>query len=175
MGTLCGSVFGNISIGKFEKLHIYSYLRNFSFLWNGTKLKQSNLQTNLTKHPKQPGHCSPCPSRLNNPCCRQMKETFGTKHTFQIFQNITCKSESLIYLLQCRICQLQYHGNNETPLNIRLNNCQRKMANWKPQFQRGNISTKKTIIFNNMLNSLLLSKLKKKKTTEETRTHLERR
>ena len=44
------------------------------------------------------------------------------RKTFQIFHNLTCKSESLIYLLQCRICQLQYIGKIETSFNIRLNN-----------------------------------------------------
>ena len=28
----------------------------------------------------------------------------------------------LIYLLQCRICQLQYVGKSETPFKIRLHN-----------------------------------------------------
>ena len=44
------------------------------------------------------------------------------RKTFQIFHNLKCKSENLIYLLQCRICQLQYIGKIETPFNIRLRN-----------------------------------------------------
>ena len=67
-------------------------------------------------------HCS-----LNNLCCKQVMQTktfqsYRTKETFQIFHKLTCKSENLLYLLQCRICQLQYVGKSETPLNIRLNN-----------------------------------------------------
>ena len=42
--------------------------------------------------------------------------------TFQIFRQLDCKSSHLIYLLQCRICQLQYVGKSETSFNIRLNN-----------------------------------------------------
>ena len=37
-------------------------------------------------------------------------------------RNLTCKSENVIYLLQCRICQLQYVGKSETPFNVRRNN-----------------------------------------------------
>ena len=44
------------------------------------------------------------------------------RKTFQIFHNLKCKSENLIYLLQCRICQLQYIGKIETPFNIHLRN-----------------------------------------------------
>ena len=81
-----------------------------------------------TKQSKQSGHCSPCwPLLINNLCCKQVMQTktfqsYRTKETFQIFHKLTCKSENLLYLLQCRICQLQYVGKNETPLNIRLNN-----------------------------------------------------
>ena len=49
------------------------------------------------------------------------------------------------------------------------------MLNDKPQFWSVNISKNKTIIFNNMQNSLYLSKLKKQTTAEETRTLLKRR
>ena len=47
---------------------------------------------------------------MRNLCCKQVKQTktfhsCRTKETFQIFHNLTCKSEKLIYLLQCCICQ----------------------------------------------------------------------
>ena len=42
----------NIFKGKFEKLHIHPYLRNFSFLWNGTKSKAIKFADNLQKIPK---------------------------------------------------------------------------------------------------------------------------
>ena len=49
-------------------------------------------------------------------------QSYRTKETFQIFHNLSWKSESLIYLLQCHICQLHYAGKGETHFNIRLNN-----------------------------------------------------
>ena len=49
-------------------------------------------------------------------------QSYRTKKIFQIFHNLTCKNENLIYLLKCRICQLEYVGKSETPFNIRLNN-----------------------------------------------------
>ena len=49
-------------------------------------------------------------------------QSYRTKETFQIFRNITCKTENLIYLLQCRICQFRHVGKNETPFINRFNN-----------------------------------------------------
>ena len=53
MVTICAPAHANIFMGKFEKLHIYPYLRNFStfycrfiddtfFLWNGTEPELKN-------------------------------------------------------------------------------------------------------------------------------------
>ena len=72
-----------------------------------------------TKQPKQPGHCPPCSSPL---LTIPHFQSYRTKETFQIFHNLSWKSESLIYLLQCHICQLHYAGKSETHFNIRLNN-----------------------------------------------------
>ena len=127
-------------------------------LIGSNRIFKNKVARRNTKQPKQSGHCSPCLSRMDNLCCKQVKQTitfqsYGTKETFQIFHNLTCKSENLIHLLQCRICQLQYVGKSKTPFNIRLNN-HRKDAKYEPQFWRVNISTNKTIIFKNMLNPL---------------------
>ena len=63
MGTICAPGHANIFIGKFDKLHIYPYLRNFStfycrfigdifFLWNGTEFELIKFIDNLNqKHP----------------------------------------------------------------------------------------------------------------------------
>ena len=60
---LCAPAYATIFIGKFEKLHIKPYLRNFStfycrlidnifFLWNGTKSELIKFIDNLNqKHP----------------------------------------------------------------------------------------------------------------------------
>ena len=39
----------------------------------------------------------------------------------KIFYNANCRTEYVIYLMECAICNLQYVGKNETPFNIRLN------------------------------------------------------
>ena len=45
-----------------------------------------------------------------------------TNKTWKIFHNTNCKTEYAIYLIECRICNLQYVGKNETPFNIRKRN-----------------------------------------------------
>ena len=45
-----------------------------------------------------------------------------TKQKFNIFFNLNCKSEYVIYLMQCTLCNMQYVGKAETVFNLRLNN-----------------------------------------------------
>ena len=63
MVTICESAYTNIFMGKFEKLHIYLYLRNFPtfycqvigniyFLWSRNKSEPIKIIDNLNKtHP----------------------------------------------------------------------------------------------------------------------------
>ena len=63
MATICTPAYSNIFMRKFEKLHMYPYLRNFLtfysrfidnifFLWNGTDFELITFIDNLTlKHP----------------------------------------------------------------------------------------------------------------------------
>ena len=40
----------------------------------------------------------------------------------KIFHQFTCKSQGIIYLLQCRICFIQYVGKSKTTFNLRFKN-----------------------------------------------------
>ena len=42
-----------------------------------------------------------------------------------MYHTITCKSQWVIYLLECILCNLQYVGKSETSFNITLNNYQK--------------------------------------------------
>ena len=60
-------------------------------------------------------------------CCNQVLTTNTfmsqlTKRTFNIFFNLNCKSECIIYLMECILCKMQYVRKAETALNLRLNN-----------------------------------------------------
>ena len=44
-----------------------------------------------------------------------------TKRTFNIFFNLNCKSEYVIYLMECILCKIKYVGKAETAFNLRLN------------------------------------------------------
>ena len=100
-------------------------------------------------------------------------QSYRTKQTSQVFHNLTCKSESLIYLLQCHICQLQYVGKSETPFNIRLSNLGKDA-----KLQASVLSWKR---FNNQNHNFqhaeftLIEQIKKQRTAEETRILLKRR
>ena len=58
--------------------------------------------------------------------------SYRTGKTFKIFNHLDCKSSHLIYLIQCRICQLKYVGKSETSFHIRLNNHRKDSKNTNP-------------------------------------------
>ena len=58
----------------------------------------------------------------------QNRETYAVSKLYTrnlllyIFHDLNCKSKLLKYLMECRICRIQYIGKSETEFNIRLNN-----------------------------------------------------
>ena len=54
-----------------------------------------------------------------------------TKRTFNIFQNLTCKSQYVIYSMECILCKIQFAGKPKTPFNWRLNNHTKYFNNLK--------------------------------------------
>ena len=42
--------------------------------------------------------------------------------TFNIFFNLNCKNQYIIYLMECILCKMQYVGKAKTAFNLRLNN-----------------------------------------------------
>ena len=76
---------------------------------------------------KKIGFSTKCFSKSGNLCCKQVVHTQSfksnvTQKTYHIFHELNCKSKLLIYLMECRICRIQYIGKSETEFNIRLNN-----------------------------------------------------
>ena len=69
----------------------------------------------------------PCFTRSVNLCCKQRKtcSTFQrafNKNTFLIRHYVTCKSSSVIYLMECSLFEKsQYVGKSEYSLNLRIN------------------------------------------------------
>ena len=81
------------------------------------------------------GQCQKCDSRRCMTCKNiQCTQTFSSTHTgetFIIYCNANCKTENIIYLLECAICGLQYIGETKQQLSKRLNG-HRSDANCKP-------------------------------------------
>ena len=100
----------------------------------GTNLKKiigsnsihSNDKLIKIKNNHHTGMCVPCNS-TRCLCCQQLISTTTfksnqTNKTFKIYHRVNCKSNFVIYLLKCYICNIQYVRKSETPFNIRLNN-----------------------------------------------------
>ena len=45
-----------------------------------------------------------------------------TNQKFFIRHNLNCKSDKVIYLIECTLCDKGYVGKSETPSNLRTNN-----------------------------------------------------
>ena len=68
-------------------------------------------------------------------CCKQIVHTATfrsnqTNRIFHIYHNLNCKSEYVIYLLDCTKCKLPYVGKLEIEFNVRFSNHQKDV--WKP-------------------------------------------
>ena len=84
-------------------------------------------------------------SNGNRPCnrrgcitCRHIKttDTFRstvTKRSYKMHTPATCKTECVVYLIQCSKCQKQYVGLSKNALHIRLNGHRHDIKNMKIQ------------------------------------------
>ena len=60
-------------------------------------------------------------------CCLQVQNIHSfrsqqNEQIFTFFHQANCKSNFVIYLLECKKCHIQYVGKAETDFNLRLNN-----------------------------------------------------
>ena len=79
------------------------------------------------------GKCEHCSTNKPLLCCKQVISTttfrrYQTQQLYTIFYKLNCKSQFIIYLMECSLCTVQPVEKAKTALNIRLNN-QRKNVN----------------------------------------------
>ena len=121
-----------------------------------------------------------CYTRRDNLCCQQVQKanvfkSYKTGKTYTIFHQLTCKSQAIIYLLQCRICFIQYVGKRETIFNLRLNN-HRKDSKKKDAILACTHFQKSNHIFQRVTKFVLIEQIAKKyNTIEERRLTLKKR
>ena len=120
--------------GLFQEVLITAFKRNR----NLKELTGSNcIENGKVKRAKNTftiGKCSPCLSKTGNLCCSQLTSTITfisqqTKRKFKIYHKVNCKSEYVIYLMECTLCNKQYVGKAEAAFNIRLNNHRKDAKN----------------------------------------------
>ena len=109
---------------KFTEKPIVAYRRNRNI--KDTICSYHIVNDKVERKQRKFGSCSPCLSRKNNLCCKQVKRTKTfrsnvTKRYYKIRQTVNCKSNWVIYLLTCKKCYIQYTGKSEWPMNTRVN------------------------------------------------------
>ena len=99
--------------------------KNIRYLICSNRLQDDKvLHTNKKNTAKG---CKLCLGKTGTLCCQQVEESSEftsavTRRSCKIFHDVNCKSQNVIYLLECKKCHLQYIGKVETPPNIRINN-----------------------------------------------------
>ena len=97
---------------------------NLKRLLGQTKLSGNKV---VRDSKKLEGLCSPCYTKQGNLCCKQIKHTSTfsnrlNKRIFKIRHRLNCKSEKLVYLMECTLCNNKpYVGKCETKGNLRIN------------------------------------------------------
>ena len=81
---------------------------------------------------KYEGKCTPCEPGIQSLCRLQVQNTHSSRsqqnaRIFTIFYQVNCKSDFVIYLLECKKCNIQYIGKAETDFNLRLNNSRKNV------------------------------------------------
>ena len=104
----------------FEQRPLIAYRRPKSLR---DTLVSSKLRSKTTgDHTTTTGDCGPCKKPKCSWCIRINKtSTFtGTQDTkvFDIFHTVNCQSTFVIYIIECKICKLQYVGKSETAFNL---------------------------------------------------------
>ena len=98
-------------------------------------LKDILVRADISPRSAYNGQCKKCDSRRCMTCKNiQCTQKFSSTHTgekFIIYCNANCKTENIIYLLECAICGLQYIGETKQQLSKRLNG-HRSDENCKP-------------------------------------------
>ena len=109
---------------SFQQEPIIAYRRNKNLrdLIGQTTIKNNKVQRS---QPDKKGKCRPCLSRAGNLCCKQVSSTNTftsrqTNKTYNIRHNTNCHSNHVIYLMECKRCNIQYIGKSEPPFNCRL-------------------------------------------------------
>ena len=98
-------------------------------------LKDILVRADISPRSDYNGQCQTCDSRRYMTCkniqCTQKFSSTDTGEEFIIFGNANCKTENIIYLLECAICGLQYIEEIKQQLSKRLDG-HRSDANCKP-------------------------------------------
>ena len=131
IGSEFENVFDNTPTIAFKRNKNIQELIGGNLINNGKLVKRNKLK-------QKEGKSKTCNTNRTSLCCTQVVNTstfksYQTNRIFNIFHTITCKSQWLIYLLECTLCKLQYIGKSETSFNIRLNNHRKDVNNNNPK------------------------------------------
>ena len=110
-------------IQQFILIFIY-FIYKYFHIGGGTTIQSDNIEKSSNKYE---GKCTPFKSGILSLCCLQLQNTHSFRsqqngRIFTIFHQVNCKSDFVIYLLECKKCHIQYLGKAEADFNLRLNN-----------------------------------------------------
>ena len=98
---------------------------NLTDILGSNTIENNKVKRHTSK--KITGKSKPCFARAGTLCCKHVidTQTFKsntTNKSYNIYHELTCKSENVTYIMECIKCKKQYVGISEWPFNISLNN-----------------------------------------------------
>ena len=124
------------------------------------------------------GFCKPC-KKPRGSWCRHINDTQTFKSTqsereYRILHRVNCQSPWVIYMIECKKCNLQYIGKSETSVNIRLNNHRNhvKTAVNSCELTEHFLQNRRSHSFDNDIGVTVIEQIRKMEMTKDSRKEL---
>ena len=120
----CGNVFKNLPLVAYRRCKNISDILVRAQLTNSTDTSNSRPTPGSFRCNNR--NCTTCPYIEHG---RNQYTFHSTGETHHIKSHITCETFNVIYLIQCRLCNLQYIGETKRRLKDRFNEHRRPILN----------------------------------------------
>ena len=101
-----------------------------------------NIKKKKKKKKKKKSRCDVC-NYL------EASRTFSNKNASKEYEirkgALNCNSTNVIYLMQCKVCSLQYVGSTKTKFRYRFNNYKSKHLKYRKEFFEGTLDASSNI------------------------------
>ena len=131
-----------------EHVDVFSQIPIVGFR-RAKSLKDILVRAKLPQKDNETG-CGKCGSSRCDVCnYLEASRTFSNKNASKEYEirkgALNCNSTNVIYLMQCKVCSLQYVGSTKTKFRYRFNNYKSKHLKYRKEFFEGTLDASSNI------------------------------